>query len=85
MFKLAVLLFLSLSSILCSEFDYNYMVKGGSREEQDSKHDHSQEKHEAHHHFWETQSSEEENYQEVLDMETLGKKIINRNKIYLTF
>ena len=75
MFKLAILLFLSLSSILCSEFDYNYMVKEGSREEPDYNDDHSQEKHEAHHHHsWETQFSEEENYQEVLDMETLGKK-----------
>ena len=68
MFKLAILIFLSLSPILCTELDYNY----NSREEPDFNSGKSKEKH---HHFWESEFSHEENYEEVLDMEALGKKL----------
>ena len=72
MFKLAISFFLSLSFILCIELDYNYMVDVGSGDYSDDYPGHSQEQH---HHFLETEVSHEENYQEVLDLDTdaLGK------------
>ena len=70
MFKLAIIFFLSLSSILFNDFEYDYMIDVGSSEESEYK-DHSQEQH---HHFTETEFSHEENYEEVLDLDTLGKK-----------